>query len=157
MRSAKRMGSASGPVPISQYDGASTSISRVSPALHGADVIIGDIASSGTPHDGARIMAVSQQNGALHWVTQVDKNPAAIITGSPVVVGDMVVVGVSSNEEGLADTPGYVCCTFRGSMVALDANTGKILWQTYTMPDNGGKTQRIQRWRHLATPRYRYG
>jgi polyvinyl alcohol dehydrogenase (cytochrome) len=24
-------------------------------------------------------------------------------------------------------------------MVALDANTGKVLWQTYTVPDNGGK------------------
>ena len=94
----------------------------------------------GQPHDGARIMAVNQQNGAVHWVTQVEKNPAAIITGSPVVVGDMVVAGVSSNEEGLADQPGYECCTFRGSMVALDANTGKIIWQTYTVPDNGGKT-----------------
>jgi polyvinyl alcohol dehydrogenase (cytochrome) len=124
---------------ISQYDGIGGAISRVSPAIHGADLIIGDIASAGTPHDGARIMAINQQNGALHWVTQVEKNSAAVITGSPVVVGDMVVVGVSSNEEGLADQPGYVCCTFRGSLVALDANTGKMLWQTYTVPDNGGK------------------
>lgn len=85
-------------------------------------------------------MAVSRQTGALHWATQVEKNQAAIITGSPVVVGDVVVVGVSSNEENLADQPGYACCTFRGSIVALDANTGKMLWQTYTVPDNGGKT-----------------
>ena len=125
---------------ISQYDGSATAYSRVSPALHGQDLIIGDIATSGTPHDGARIMAINQQNGSLHWVMQVEKNQAAIITGSPVVVGDMVLVGVSSSEEGLADQPGYACCTFRGSMVALDANTGKILWQTYTVPDNGGKT-----------------
>ncbi len=85
-------------------------------------------------------MAFNAQSGALHWVTQIEKNPAAIITGSPVVVGDMIVVGVSSNEEALADQPGYVCCTFRGSLVALDANTGKLMWQTYTVPDNGGKT-----------------
>lgn len=125
---------------ISQYDGIPNSFSRVSPALFGGDLIIGDIASSGTPHDGARIMAINQQTGALHWATQVEKNTAAEITGSPIVVGNIVVVGVSSNEEGLADQPGYVCCTFRGSIVALDANTGKILWQTYTVPDNGGKT-----------------
>jgi polyvinyl alcohol dehydrogenase (cytochrome) len=125
---------------ISQYDGNTGAISRVSPAIHGSDLIIGDIQSAGQPHDGARIIAINQQNGSLHWVTQVERNPAAIITGSPVVVGDMVVVGVSSNEEGLADQPGYVCCTFRGSLVALDANTGKMLWQTYTVPDNGGKT-----------------
>jgi polyvinyl alcohol dehydrogenase (cytochrome) len=125
---------------ISQYDGFANSFSRVSPAIHGGDLILGDIESSGQPHDGARIMAVNLQTGALHWVTQVEKNPAAIITGSPVVVGDMVVVGVSSNEEALADQPGYVCCAFRGSMVALDANTGKMIWQTYTVPDNAGKT-----------------
>jgi polyvinyl alcohol dehydrogenase (cytochrome) len=125
---------------ISQYDGFPKAFSRVSPVLYGTDLIIGDIASSSQPHDGARIMAINQQNGTLHWVTQVEKNPAAIITGSPVVVGSVVVVGISSNEEGLADQPGYVCCTFRGSMVALDANTGKILWQTYVVPDNGGKT-----------------
>src|SRR5581483_1632710 len=34
----------------------------------------------------------------------------------------------------LADQPGYPCCTFRGSVLALDANTGKILWQTFVMP-----------------------
>ena len=125
---------------ISQYDGFSNSLSRVSPALHGNDLIIGDIESANQPHDGARLIAVNQQDGTAHWVTQVEKNPAAIITGSPVVVGDVVLAGISSNEEGLADQPGYVCCTFRGSMVALDANTGKLLWQTYTVPDNGGKT-----------------
>ena len=75
----------------------------------------------------------------FHWVTQVDTNKAAVITGSPVVVGNMVIVGVSSSEEGLADTPGYVCCTFRGSLVALNVNTGAILWKTYTVPDNGGQ------------------
>jgi polyvinyl alcohol dehydrogenase (cytochrome) len=125
---------------ISQYDGFPKAFSRVSPALYGADLIIGDIESSGQLHDGARIMAINQQTGILHWMTQVETNPAAIITGSPVVVGNMVVVGVSSNEESLADQPGYVCCTFRGSMVALDADTGRVLWHTYTVPDNGGKT-----------------
>jgi polyvinyl alcohol dehydrogenase (cytochrome) len=125
---------------ISQYDGAANALSRVSPAIHGADLILGDIKNPDQLHDGAHVMAVRQQDGSLHWSTQVEKNPAAQITGSPVVVGDVVLVGVSSNEEALADQPGYVCCTFRGSLVALNANTGAILWQTYTVPDNGGKT-----------------
>jgi polyvinyl alcohol dehydrogenase (cytochrome) len=124
----KASGQAIWSAQLSQYDGVAGAISRVSPAIYGTDLIIGDIESAGTPHDRARIMAINQQTGALHWVTQVEKNQAAIITGSPVVVGSMVAVGVSSNEEGLADQPGYVCCTFRGSVVALDANTGKILW-----------------------------
>lgn len=127
-------------VRIAQYDGSTNSLSRVSPALHGTDLIIGDNGDPNALHDGARIMAINQQTGALHWATQVEKNPAAIITGSPVVAGDVVLVGVSSNEEALANQPGYACCTFRGSMVALDANSGKVLWQTYTVPDNGGQT-----------------
>jgi len=125
---------------ISQYDGAANALSRVSPAIHGADLILGDIKSANQLHDGAHVMAVRQQDGSLHWSTQVEKNQAAQITGSPVVVGDVVLVGVSSNEEALADQPGYVCCSFRGSIVALNANTGAILWQTYVVPDNGGKT-----------------
>jgi len=30
------------------------------------------------------------------------------------------------------------CCTFQGSFAKLDAKTGKILWQTYTLPNNQG-------------------
>ncbi|KAL2546874.1 uncharacterized protein Fot_16107 [Forsythia ovata] len=45
-------------------------------------------------------------------------------------------VGVSSLEELL---PAGQCCTFPGSLVKLDIRNGKILWQTYTLPDNGGK------------------
>src|SRR5258708_5073443 len=32
-------------------------------------------------------------------------------------------------------SPGYLCCTFRGSESALDAATGKVLWKTYTISD----------------------
>jgi polyvinyl alcohol dehydrogenase (cytochrome) len=40
----------------------------------------------------------------------------------------------------LADNPAYPCCTFRGSMVALDVFTGEMLWKTFTVPDNQGLT-----------------
>jgi len=39
----------------------------------------------------------------------------------------------------------YPCCTFRGSVVALDANTGKQIWKTYTVaqaPKAAGKTSK---------------
>ena len=36
----------------------------------------------------------------------------------------------------------YACCVFRGSVVAVDANRGKELWQKYTVLDNGGKPAR---------------
>ena len=89
---------------------------------------------------GAHLIAVDRHTGDLRWITQVDAHPAAVITGSPVVHENTVYVGVSSQEEGLAANPAYPCCTFRGSMVALDVFTGNILWKTFTVPDNGGLT-----------------
>jgi polyvinyl alcohol dehydrogenase (cytochrome) len=125
---------------ISEYDGFSGAVSRVSPALYNDSLIIGD--NIGVVHNGANVISVSQQTGALQWITNVDPHPAAIITGSPLVVGSVIYQGIASIEEGLATESGYACCTFRGSIVALDADTGKILWQTYTVPNNDGKTGR---------------
>ncbi len=125
---------------ISDYDGVAGAISRVSPAVDGDQLIIGDILSSKQVHNGANVIAVDRQTGALRWITQVESHPAAIITGSPVVFDHVVYIGVSSNEETLATNPAYPCCSFRGSVVALDAKTGAMLWKTFDMPDNGGQT-----------------
>jgi polyvinyl alcohol dehydrogenase (cytochrome) len=124
---------------ISDYDNFAGSFARVSPAIHGNDLIIGDVESGSVTHNGANVMAVNRQTGSLRWITKVDSHPAAIITGSPVVQGDIVYVGVSSSEETLATDPTYPCCSFRGSMVALNINTGAIVWQTFDMPDNHGQ------------------
>ena len=117
---------------IAEYDGISGSIARGSPAFYNNELIIGDLVKGS--HNGANVMAVSAASGNLLWITKVDPHPAAIITGPVVVAGNTAYVGISSIEESLADQPGYPCCTFRASVVALDANTGKILWQTFVMP-----------------------
>src|SRR3984893_14003845 len=124
---------------ISEYDGVDGAVSRVSPAVDGNQLIIGDILSSNKVHNGANVMAVDRESGTLRWMTQVDDHPAAIITGSPVVFDGVVYIGVSSSEETLALDPTYPCCSFRGSIVALDAKTGRMLWKTFDMPDNGGQ------------------
>src|SRR2546430_12469842 len=123
---------------IAEYNGVAGSVSRVSPALDGDQVIIGDILSSNQVHNGANVISVHRKTGKLQWITQVDSHPAAAITGSPVVFKGVVYVGISSIEETLATDPAYPCCTFRGSMVALDEKSGEILWQTFDMPENGG-------------------
>jgi polyvinyl alcohol dehydrogenase (cytochrome) len=123
---------------IAEYNGVAGSVSRVSPALDGDQVIIGDILSSNQVHNGANVISVHRTTGKLQWITQVDPHPAAVITGSPVVFKGVVYVGISSIEETLATHPGYPCCTFRGSMVALDEKSGEVLWQTFDMPENGG-------------------
>jgi len=125
---------------ISDYNGVPGSVSRVSPAVDGNQLIIGDIQSSKQVHNGANVIAVDRQTGAFRWITQVESHPAAIITGSPVVFDHVVYIGVSSSEETLALNPAYPCCSFRGSVVALDAKTGHMLWKTFDMPDNGGRT-----------------
>jgi polyvinyl alcohol dehydrogenase (cytochrome) len=124
---------------ISDYDGVTGAISRVSPAVDHDQLIIGDILNSKETHNGANVMAVDRNTGERRWITQVDSHPAAIITGSPVVFGGVVYIGVSSNEESLAANPAYPCCSFRGSVVALNAKTGEMLWKTFDMPDNGGQ------------------
>ena len=124
---------------ISDYDGVDGAISRVSPAVDGSQLIIGDILSSKQVHNGANVMAVDRKTGTLRWKTQVDAHPAAIITGSPVIFNGVVYIGVSSSEETLALDPTYPCCSFRGSIVALDEKTGAMLWKTFDMPVNGGQ------------------
>ena len=53
-------------------------------------------------------------------------------------------VPVSSLEVALAADPGYVCCTFRGAVVALNAADGELLWKRHTIaeaPSEAGKTR----------------
>lgn len=125
---------------ISDYDGFSGAVSRGSPAIDGSSLIIGDLESYTLNHNGANVISINASTGAPQWITQVESHPAAIITGSPVVFRGVVYVGVSSVEETLGENPTYACCSFRGSVVALDARNGEILWKTYDMPDNGGAT-----------------
>ena len=70
------------------------------------------------------------------WTTTLDTHPYAVITSSPVLDNGRIYVGVSSGEEGatLVDKS-YTCCTFRGSVAALDATSGKVLWQTSMIDD----------------------
>jgi polyvinyl alcohol dehydrogenase (cytochrome) len=121
---------------ISEYDGASGSVSRVSPLVLENELVIGDMMKG--IHAGANVIAVDPVSGVLRWITKVDDHPAAIITGSPVAYNGIIYVGVSSTEEGFANQVGYDCCTFRGSVVALNADTGQMIWKTYTVPDNDG-------------------
>ena len=123
---------------VSEYDGFAGAVSRVSPALYSSSLIIGDYIS--VTHGGANVMSVDQATGSLQWIVNVDSQPSAIITGSPVVVGSTIYQGISSIEEGLATNSSYACCIFRGGVVALDADTGKILWHKYLVPDNKGLT-----------------
>lgn len=108
---------------------------RATPALGGGKVVIGtqgSILAGGGP--GGKVLAFDKDSGALLWSTQADSHVAAIITQSATIQGDQVFVGVASQEEALAAfVPGYQL-SFRGSMLALDLNTGAIRWKTLLAP-----------------------
>jgi polyvinyl alcohol dehydrogenase (cytochrome) len=83
----------------------------------------------------ARAYAIDAQTGDLRWMTKVDDHPNATITGAPVLVEDRLYVPVSSLEVVNAVDTAYECCTFRGSLVALDTSDGSIVWKTYTIDE----------------------
>ncbi len=83
--------------------------------------------------DSATVYALDAASGRQLWKTRLDEHPAARITGAPVYLGKRLYVPVSSLEEVSAAAPGYECCKFRGSVAALDATNGLLLWQTYTI------------------------
>src|SRR5919109_5088253 len=64
---------------ISEYDGVEGAVSRVSPAVDGDQVIIGDLQSSNQVHDGANVISVDRQTGLRRWITKVESHPAAFI------------------------------------------------------------------------------
>lgn len=108
------------------------SVSRTSPAVVDNVVYIGD-------QNGAHVLAIDAKTGNLLWNSgPINPGPFAIISESPIVANGVVYVGGASAEENVASFTGYPCCMFRGSMSALDAKTGSILWMTYTVPPNGG-------------------
>ena len=81
------------------------------------------------------IYALDATSGQFLWRIQADTHPAATITGTLSYLDGRLYIPVSSGEEQSRRRPGYECCTFRGSVVAMDAATGKILWQTYMAAD----------------------
>jgi polyvinyl alcohol dehydrogenase (cytochrome) len=83
----------------------------------------------------ANAWAVDAASGEMLWRTEVDAYPVANITGSTVYHDGRVYVVVSSNEEGAAASPDYECCRFRGSVSALDAATGEVIWKTYSVDE----------------------
>jgi polyvinyl alcohol dehydrogenase (cytochrome) len=79
----------------------------------------------------ANVYAANAASGELLWKTKIDDHPLARISGAPKQVGELLYIPVSSREESMAGDPKYPCCTFRGSVVALKAQTGQMAWKTY--------------------------
>jgi len=97
------------------------------------------------------LYAVNAATGKLLWKAKVEDHPLAQITGAPALYQNRLYVPVASSEERAAGySQIHACCTFRGSVAALDANTGKQLWKTYIIPEApkvvGTSSKGVKRW-----------
>lgn len=77
--------------------------------------------------------ALDADTGRMIWKSKPIEHPASLITATPRFYDGVIYQPIASDEEGLALKPDYPCCTFRGSVVALDAATGKTIWQGFTI------------------------
>jgi polyvinyl alcohol dehydrogenase (cytochrome) len=100
----------------------------------------------------ANAYALDAVTGKLLWKTTVDDHALSRITGSPTLYEGKLYVPVASRSEWLAADNHYECCTFRGSVVALDAKTGKQIWKTYTIAERAKPTRKTKNGTQLWGP-----
>ena len=106
-------------------------------ALYGDKVYVGTV--------DAQVIALDAVTGSVVW-TQPVADPAAgyFITMAPLTVDGKVMVGMSGGEYGT-----------RGFVTALDADSGREVWKTYTVPapgEPGGETWPGETWRKGGAP-----
>ena len=98
------------------------------------------------------VYALDAATGMPLWIVSVDPHPLAAVTGAPTFFKGRLYVPLASREEAAGGGLDYPCCTFRGSLVALNADTGKQIWKTYIIPDEPKPTRKNSRGVQLFAP-----
>jgi quinohemoprotein ethanol dehydrogenase len=76
-----------------------------------------------------RLIALDERTGAPVWdVSTVDSTKPFAITGAPRIAKGIVIIGNAGAEYGV-----------RGYISAFDAETGKMVWRSYTVPGEPAK------------------
>jgi polyvinyl alcohol dehydrogenase (cytochrome) len=81
------------------------------------------------------VYAVDALSGRKIWMIRADMHPLVRITGAPVLYRGTLFVPISSLEESGGGNASYPCCTFRGSLAAYQAATGRLIWKNYTIQE----------------------
>jgi len=98
------------------------------------------------------VYALDAATGRALWIVSADPHPLAAVTGSPILHRGRLYVPLASREEAAGGGPDYPCCTFRGSIVALDADTGKQAWKTFIIGEEPKPTKKNSRGVQLYAP-----
>ncbi len=118
-------------------------VAKLAASPSGYAVFLGD--------DRATEIALDAMTGKLLWSTKLESHARSMLTGASAFLNGVVYVPVSSSEEIATREPDYVCCGFRGSVVALDAANGKLIWKTYSVAE-APKPYRVAGGKNLTGP-----
>ena len=79
--------------------------------------------------------AINAETGEPIWVAsgQATDNQA-MITGTPVIFEDKIIVPLSGSGVVAGGNPNYECCENHGAVTALNIRSGEKLWEYHTMP-----------------------
>jgi polyvinyl alcohol dehydrogenase (cytochrome) len=100
----------------------------------------------------ANVYAVDASTGKMLWTVHADDHPMVQITGGPALVAGRLYVPVATTEESVSSNDLYPCCSARGIVLALDANTGRQIWKTYTIPETPKPTKKNWNGMQLYAP-----
>ena len=76
---------------------------------------------------------VEAETGRQVWKKKPEAHESTRLTGTAAVRDGVVFIPAASWEETRAGNPDYPCCTFRGSVTAMRAKDGTVVWKTYTI------------------------
>ena len=73
-----------------------------------------------------RVVATDKETGKMVWERNLRDQPDMFITAAPLALKDSVIIGASGGDRGV-----------RNFVASLDAKTGNVNWQTYSIPAPG--------------------
>lgn len=85
------------------------------------------------------VYSLDANTGKLLWKIAIDPHQLSRVTAGTTLYNGRLYVPVASLEEPESSSFNYSCCTFRGMVAALDSETGKEVWKTYTLEDPPSK------------------
>lgn len=104
----------------------------------------------------ASAYAIDAHDGSEIWKTRVEDHFATRVTAAPALYKGRLYVPVSAWEGFQARALDYPCCTAVGSVSALAADTGKLIWKTYTIAERphptGHNSRGVQQWAPAGVP-----
>jgi polyvinyl alcohol dehydrogenase (cytochrome) len=81
------------------------------------------------------VHTVDAKTGTQIWKAPARHDAFGGITGAPVLIGNRIIVPISSSGVGRGADPKHECCEGHGAVVALNASNGEKLWTAHTMED----------------------